>query len=115
MKAKEYYEKFKGLAEAEDTEAGEICWSILMAFSDDMLEVCKVRNVKRNEAVVGVIKEQNQKWNAMIHIFEKKHGECMLAPNGFLHFWMKKLELKETEIELGFGLNLVLPKEEELV
>lgn len=102
MKAKEYYEKFKGLAEATDTEAGEICWSILMAFNEDMLEVCKVRNVQRTEAVVGVIKEQNQKWNAMIHIFEKKHGECMLAPNGFFHFWANKLELKEAELGRDF-------------
>ena len=65
MKAKEYFEKYDELI-IKDQIAGSIesAKKLLIELSDEAKNICEARHVKR-DAVVSVLKEINQKWNAI--------------------------------------------------
>ena len=73
MKAKEYFEKYDELI-IKDQIAGSIesAKKLLIELSDEVKDICEARHVKRDAAVVSVLKEINQKWNAICSLYEKK-------------------------------------------
>lgn len=92
MKAKEYYEKYEFSLHSNDDA------TINKGLSDMMLEMAREsekmiqgRHAKSNSALVGVLNEQNNKWNAVITLDEKKYGGSMIARNGFKAFWLHKM------------------------
>ena len=92
MKAKEYYEKYESVLHASDDA------TINKGLSDMMLEMTgesekmiQARNAKSNSALVGVLNELNNKWNAVINLDEKKYGASIIARNGFKAFWLHKM------------------------
>lgn len=88
MKAIDYYNEYGAAVFAEsfdDSKIEEIS-KLFIAFSREMKEIITSRNVKTDKGAVAVIKEQNQKWNALCVLFEKKHdGICPIQHNGFLN------------------------------
>lgn len=42
----------------------------------------------KNEAVIAVLKEINQKWNAICRMYEKKYGVSPLNYDAFRCYWM---------------------------
>lgn len=84
MKAKEYYEKYavELLSGDHDTvkQAGE---KLTIEFMDEVSAISEKRKVSRPEALVDIIKELNQKWNALRSLFIKLDRKPVLAENGF--------------------------------
>lgn len=84
MKAKEYYEKYAAelLSGDYDTvkQAGE---KLIRDFMDEVSSISEQRKISRPESAVDVIKELNQKWNALRSLFIKLDRKPVLAENGF--------------------------------
>ena len=100
MKAKEYYEKYAAelLSEDHDTvkQAGE---KLTREFMDEVSAISEKRKVSRPESLVDIIKELNQKWNALGSLFIKRDRRPVLAENGFMEIMQdqitKLLELQK--------------------
>lgn len=84
MKAKEYYEKYAAelLSGDYDTikQAGE---KLIRDFMDEVIEIAEKRKASRPESVVDIIKELNQKWNALRNLFIKRDRRPVLEEDGF--------------------------------
>lgn len=65
---------------------------LILEFSKEVETICKMRNCRYDDGVQAVLKEQNQKWNALSNLFEKNLGVSPLKRDGFTHFWSKCLE-----------------------
>jgi hypothetical protein len=88
VKAVDYFEEYGEavLSESFHDKKHDELNKLFMAFVREMNETIKVRGVKTDKATVAVIKEQNQKWNSLCAIYEKKYeGMCPLKRNGFLN------------------------------
>lgn len=89
MKAKEYFDKFGPDIWDEWKSDNPDCGShITVTFYKDMynemVETIKTRRVQSDKALFSLIEEFNQKWNAVVNMFEKKYGESPLKRNGFI-------------------------------
>ena len=84
MKAKEYYEKYAAelLSGDYDTvkQAGE---KLIREFMDEVGVISEKRKVSRPESIVDIIKELNQKWNALRNLFIKRDRRPVLEEDGF--------------------------------
>lgn len=84
MKAKEYYEKYAAELLSGDhdavKQAGE---KLTIEFMDEVTKISEQRKVSRPESLVDIIKELNQKWNALRSLFIKRDRKPVLAENGF--------------------------------
>ena len=92
MRAKEYFEKYEQPMLKDSEE------DILTAISDLMREMMRETNdiltkrgIKKPKAAVAVIKEQNDKWNSICNMFEKKYGSAPLLRDGFKNYWLKEM------------------------
>jgi hypothetical protein len=98
MKASEYYEKYRPLFFDPDIafeKANFFLKQLMMEFSKETCAILIKRHASRDEAFHAVLREQNQKWNALVRIFETM---CLASPimiDGFKKFWENELpELK---------------------
>ena len=90
MKASDYYnimmeypQTAEGIAEA----AGKVV-DLMHA---EIKELIAKRKAVRDSAVAAIIREQNDKWNAVISIYEKKNGICPLTRNAIWKHWVKHI------------------------
>ena len=89
MKAIEYYSKYHDvLLDDNDTAGVAAMVGELIAETQSLL---KQRRCRRPSAIVSVIKEHNQKFNAINNIFEQKDGASPLKHDGYIKFWCKKM------------------------
>lgn len=100
MKAKEYYEQYgiAVLAESYHESKYDELTKLISAFLKEMKATLKERHVSTDRGTVAIIREFNNKWNALSAIFEKKHGVTPLNRNGFLKFMESEIpELERWE------------------
>lgn len=100
MKAKDYYEKYGEaiLNEAlRDDGSIEHLTDLVGGFLRETKDIIAIRRLKKDRSVVAVIKEQNEKWNALCAIFQKELGQEVLRRNGFMAYM--KQEIPELEKE----------------
>lgn len=96
-KAIEYYEMYHeelynpDLTWEERTDLGK---KVFLDFCADSQELLKKRHMSTDSAVPALIGELNDKWNALVRIFEKKKGFSVLLKDGFKHFWEQDLKIK---------------------
>lgn len=84
MKAKEYYEKYAADLLSEDqTTIKNAVEALTRDFMDEVSAISEKRKVSRPESLVDIIKELNQKWNALRSLFIKRDRKPVLAENGF--------------------------------
>lgn len=96
MKAKEYYEKYCGDLVAEwrlyPLEGETLSLTVLITeFIKETVEIMRIRKCVKLDATQAVVLEQNDKWNAIVRIFDKKAEESPLKRDGFLHYAEKNL------------------------
>lgn len=101
MKAKEYFRKYDEAvwAEAHDPEIhtdGPMA-KMFIEFTIEMKEILNKRNVKFDKGVWGVIRDQNEKWNAVMNLFIKKYGETPITRDGFKTGIMQELDIKQLQ------------------
>jgi hypothetical protein len=99
MKAKDYFEKYEPRFIADLVPDGEdFEEALLKAISDLVVEmnseikyVMEKRHCETPKAAVAVIREMNDKWNAIHHMFEKKYGSAPFKRDGLKMYWLKEM------------------------
>lgn len=80
MKAKEYLAKFeKDIQELDDDKATT---GLVNMFIYEIKDMIDVRHVATEEAVVSILRELNQKWNALCRLDKKRR----FKKNGFIKY-----------------------------
>lgn len=85
MKAIDYYHEYEyyffGVAAVKHPdEIQERIDELEEDFLDEAHQIFVKRNGKTSEAYEKVCQEQTDKWNALVRIFEKKHGVSPIKP-----------------------------------
>ena len=96
MKAKEYFEKYFADIEASDENPNNEVFlrragKLVQDLTNEALELCDARHSHSNSTVDGVLKEQNQKFNSIANMIEKKYGHAYLKRNGLILYWQDQL------------------------
>lgn len=94
MKAKEYYSKYGERLMNPETDT-EALADLLTDFVDETIKVINQRKASTNKAVLAVIDEFNNKWNALCEMFPTP----TLIRNGYLTFWYPKLGITKEEAD----------------
>lgn len=93
-KAKEYYELYR-VALTNEERVNQALSDLIKDLNDEVMELQKTRHVKFDRGLMPILKETNQKWNAIVRLFEKEFGASPVKPDGFKIFWINKMpELK---------------------
>lgn len=96
-KAREYYDFIMSYPQTVEglTEAIGI---VVDGLNTEAKELIEKRHAVRDSAVIAILREQNNKWNAISALFEKNHGYSPMKRNSFLQHWGKLIpELLEVE------------------
>ncbi len=88
-KAKEYAKQY---LQAEDKH--KVLSDIILEFFDESQELIKIRNAKIDGAIVAIIKELNEKWNAFAR---RTNGE--VKEDGFINLVKSKLPFMADYLE----------------
>ena len=92
MKAKEYFEKYeKPIMDELGTTGIESIRGLVLEMSKEVEVICEKRNTSHDKAAAAVIKEMNDKWNAIVNLFEKKYGASPLKRDGFKFYWINEI------------------------
>lgn len=96
MKAVDYYEKYTPILSDKKAILGRITQlhKLFIEFSDEVVKLYNDRHCNSSEALVSIISEQNQKWNLLSRIFEKRDGLSYLKKDGFKEYWTYELQNK---------------------
>lgn len=89
MNAKEYFEKYhNGLFEEYQSGEKKYLSNLLKEMLLEVSDILKKRKIQFDRAAIAVVKEQNDKWNALANLLEKKYGVVILKRDGFKK-WME--------------------------
>ena len=92
MKAKDYFAKYEqALASDNSDECSTAIAEMLNEMNSEVQNLLKVRNVKTDAGTFPIFKEMNQKWNAIVRLFEKKYGATPIVKDGFQLYWVRKM------------------------
>ena len=98
MKAREYFDKYidRIIAEAgtEKEQSGAL-YELLKDFMTEVKEITKARHAQTDRAAMAILRELNQKWNALCNICVKVKGYSVLNRDGFKAYVTK--EIPETK------------------
>ena len=89
MKAKEYLAKFE--ADCLDVGEKKATFSLIFEFMKEIKPLIELRNGRSNAAIESIIRELNQKWNALCRLDAKKR----FKRNGFVLFCKARIEKDE--------------------
>lgn len=84
MKAADYYAKYKEGLIRPDGADGKSIAEMLTEMKNESVEIMRQRKCARPSTVASVIREMNQKYNAVVRLAEKDAGYPPLVQNGFL-------------------------------
>lgn len=91
MKAIEYYEKYHDSIMSTNEKCSlQAVSDFIVDLSHEVGILSQARKCRTNSSIIAVLKEVNEKYNAVMRIFKKKNGITPLIPNGFLEFWKRK-------------------------
>ena len=92
MKAKDYFAKYEqALASDNSDECSTAIAEMLNEMNSEEQNLLKVRHVKTDAGTFPIFKEMNQKWNAIVRLFEKKYGATPIVKDGFQLYWVRKM------------------------
>ena len=91
MKAKDYFEKYEERIMKGNNDSCEAVEEMLEEFGDETEKLIDDRHIKLVGGMVGVMKEQNQKWNALCNLFAKKYGASVLKRDALKIMWIKNI------------------------
>ena len=83
MKAKEYYEQIIAKNPQTADEMANAVGEVVEGLHQEAKDMIKQRKIKRGDALRAVIRELNDKWNAIAGLFEKKQGVSPIRRNAF--------------------------------
>ena len=84
MKAKDYFNKYKnGLASGNKETYVLTFREMYQEMFKECVDTMETRHIKRNDAVVSVFKEMNEKYNSLCRLLAKEYGNSPIKENGF--------------------------------
>lgn len=96
MKAKDYFVQFEPifypmgkLPKVQPTNDG--VFQLFMAFSNEFEVICKARKIRNDKAASAVLRELNQKWNALIKLFINKYKWSPVREDAFINYWEREI------------------------
>lgn len=96
MKAKQYFVKYGDAIWKEFQETGEnhddALWKMFREFCMEVKELIELKHVSTDHGLEGIVKEQNEKWNAVGSLFLKVYGLNPLKRDGFQNGFREWLE-----------------------
>ena len=91
MKAKEYYAKIKEQNSQTAEEMANVIGDVVDGLNNEAKELIKKRHITRDDGCRAIIRELNNKWNAIVTLFEKDYGVSPIKRNRFLELWAEKI------------------------
>lgn len=123
MKAKEYFERDKNIlieAGQEETKEKRVlalkryAANIVRDFRDETVVIFDSRKARSDKAILSIIHEQNQKWNALVKLFEGAYGFSPIRRNGFRNYVDVVAEIaRKKEEETASAQDISAPKKVE--
>lgn len=99
MKAQEYYVKYRDTLSSPDRDVSlKAACDFLMELNREVKPLVDARKCKNTASFIGVLKEVNQKYNAVMNRFEKEYGAAPLVRGGFLEFWKREVPGLDTAL-----------------
>ena len=97
MKAMDYYKIYGEavLAESYHEDQHNELEKLIFAFLREMKAIIDSRRIVTARGAVSVIKEMNEKWNALSDLFKENNGVTPLKRNGFMN--LMKFKIPELE------------------
>ena len=84
MKAKDYFNKYKNGLASENKDTYVLTFSeMYREMYQECVDTMLTRQIKRNDAVVSVFKEMNERYNALCRLLAKEYGNSPIKENGF--------------------------------
>lgn len=96
MKAKEYYASIKEAIEGGTvTGLEDAVDNMFLLMNREMRGLQEKRHVQFDRGLFPIIKEMNDKWNAVVNLIKKDYGESPIIYDGYKKIWVAKMpELK---------------------
>lgn len=92
MKAKEYYAKYKDrIASKDDKESLQGMCDMIFEFCLESKELIEKRKVRSDCGGVAVLRELNDKYNAVCRMFERDYGTPIIKRDGFMVYCRKQI------------------------
>ena len=92
MKAQEYFDKFETriIDDMKDDSVNTVL-ELITDLAEEAVAVCEQRKAQLDKSVVSELKEQNDKWNAICRLFEKKYHGPILKQDMFIRFCKSRI------------------------
>jgi len=102
MKASDYFEKYSPKLQTWSLDDQKLppflndhdLYTLIMDFNHETQDIIKTRHIQFDRAMPALLKEQNDKWNALCRLFEKKSGGSPIRLDGFKLFWEHQFKEK---------------------
>lgn len=79
MKAKDYFNKYKNGLSSENRDTYVLSFrEMYQEMFKECVDTMHIRQIKRNDAVVSVFKEMNERYNAICRLLVKEYGRGIL-------------------------------------
>ena len=93
MKAKEYAEMFfrKVEDDASDENINNVLIDILKQFMNECSVLSETRNSRSDECLVGIFKEQSNKWRAFARRVNSRLAQPLVKEDAFKEFIFSKM------------------------
>ena len=91
MKAVEYFNKYESRMIQENDDGLKAIGELLYEMVIEAKTLIEIRHVKSTQGSVSILKELNQKWNAICSLFEKKYGASPIIRDGYKKYWLKEM------------------------
>ena len=84
MKAKDYFDKYKNGLAHEDKDTYVLTFREMYSeMFKECVDTIDIRHIKKNDGVVSVFKEMNEKYNAICRLLAKEYRKSPIKENGF--------------------------------
>ena len=84
MKAKDYFNKYKNGLASKDQDTFVLTFrEMYQEMFKECVDTIHARQIERNDAVVSVFKEMNERYNALCRLLAKEYGYSPIKENGF--------------------------------
>lgn len=93
MKAKDYFEKYETRMMKNDDDGLKAIGELMYELVIEAKTLINTRHVNTNSGSVAVLKELNNKWNALCNLFEKKYGVSPIIRDGYKKYWLKEMPI----------------------
>lgn len=92
MKAKEYYEKYRGIIVADlKGKKVEKIQELVAELYNETIQLIGNSKSHADSAVIGICKQQCQKFDRIAELFERDYGRRILKKGGFNTTLMKRI------------------------